>query len=392
MDINLIKNGLSRVSNYKEKVYLVTLAISLTTMILSNTVLVEETIYSFAPTIYFILKLIRYLTYIVFMILIAIDFFLRKTNKYLVPIIIMCGGLVTLFSRDFQIFSYIIIIVAAANIDIKKILKVYLYIQSILLMCFILMSSLGIVEDFIFDIGVRNRHALGFIWTTLSPMIFFFVICNIVVIYDRKIEIVEIFMLIILGSTLYLLTDARFIFLMQLLLIMIILIYQYFYKLFDKIFTNSVIEKLIICLPFILFVLSFILQWLYDSNNIILIQINNLLSGRLELGHNAIMNYGMSLFGKPIEWIGYTIGFDGTQIYNYVDCSYTQILLNYGIFIILFALIAYSVLLKYSLLRKKYNFVIVIIAILILSITEPRLINIVFNPFIISSSIFFKSK
>ena len=103
------------------------------------------------------------------------------------------------------------------------------------------------------------------------------------------------------------------------------------------------------------------------------------------------MEYGLSLFGKNIEWVGFGVGADPTKVYNYVDCSYVQILLSYGIIILLIVIFAYFLIIKQAYVKKDYMFILIILSILILNITEPRLINIIYNPFIISASFFLKN-
>ena len=80
---------------------------------------------------------------------------------------------------------------------------------------------------------------------------------------------------------------------------------------------------------------------LYDSNNIIAMNINNFLSNRIYYASTFYHKYGISLFGKEVEYISTYLVSQSSAIkalvlYN----SYLVILLNYGILsLITFSLI-----------------------------------------------------
>ena len=375
----------------KDLIYLVTLSICLISMLLSNSILTVKTLYNFAPIISTGVRLIRYCTYIIFAVLIALDFYYSKTNKIMVLFVLIIGCITTLITKDFQLFSYILIILASAQVDFDKILKIYLYVQLFFVTLFILLTSTGILKDIVFDPGVRDRHSLGFIWTTFTPMLFFFILCYIFLYNARTMRTFEFLLLVFCCSSLYMLTDSRFIYFMQLLLVALFFVYNRYQDNIAKLINKKIIVTMLPLLPFIFFAVTFIVQLSYNPNNQLMLYLNNLLSQRLELGYNAIHEFGLSLFGKQIEWIGYGIGFDSTSIYNYVDCSYIQILLNYGIIVLFFVLIGYSLLIKYCLQNNKSDLLIIIITTLVINMIEPRLINIVFNPFVIYFSLFLKS-
>lgn len=391
MTFEFIKNSLLKIEKYQEKIYLLTIIISISTMIISNSILVIDSVYSFASSLYFILKIVRYASYIVFAFLIFIDYINGKCKRKIVLFILFIGILSTIFSRDFQIFSYILIILAAVNVDINKIFKVYLWVHLTMIVTFVFLSSTGLIQNVVFDLGVRNRNTLGFSWTTVSPMLFFFIICNIGYLNQKKITVLEILLLFFSSVLIYILTDSRFIFLMQLLVLMFIMVYRFNSNFIKGLLESKVIKNIIMIFPFVICIFSFFIQFLYDSSNSLHLFLNQLLSGRLELGHAALMEYGLSLFGKNIEWVGFGVGADPTKVYNYVDCSYVQILLSYGIIILLIVIFAYFLIIKQAYVKKDYMFILIILSILILNITEPRLINIIYNPFIISASFFLKN-
>ena len=147
-----------------------------------------------------------------------------------------------------------------------------------------------------------------------------------------------------------------------------------------------VIQKLkgvFIASPVVTAIFAILLHAFYNPQNTIYFQLNKLLSGRLALGQNAMSEYGISLFGKDIEWIGFNMEETLRGTYNYVDCSYVKILLDHGILFLGIVLLAYAYMLKKSIQKKQYYYTWILMIIMIFCITEPRLFDITFNPFIV---------
>ena len=66
--------------------------------------------------------------------------------------------------------------------------------------------------------------------------------------------------------------------------------------------------------------------------------------------------------------------------YNYVDCAYLNILINYGVIVLLILCIGFMFIGKGV---KEKNTCIVIIFLAIHSITDPQLIELMYNPFLL---------
>ena len=123
----------------------------------------------------------------------------------------------------------------------------------------------------------------------------------------------------------------------------------------------------------------------YNLSNPIWAKINTLLSGRLRLGNSAIKQYGFTFWGQKIEWISQSIISVSSEIkgYNYVDCSYLQIALQYGIITLSLILFLCSFLMIKAFRRKQYYLCWILAAILIHSMVEPRLLHSWYNPFLL---------
>ena len=133
--------------------------------------------------------------------------------------------------------------------------------------------------------------------------------------------------------------------------------------------------------------ISFISSVFYNGNSSLFSKLNQLLSQRLLLGNNALSYYGLKMFGQKIEWIG--SGGSGIyrtfdQIdYNYVDCSYLQYALSFGIVFMLVMILLYMLAIKHEYLENRNYSLFIFAVIFVISIIEPRLLNIQMNPFIL---------
>ena len=101
------------------------------------------------------------------------------------------------------------------------------------------------------------------------------------------------------------------------------------------------------------------------------------------MGRQGIEEYGLSLFGTKIEWVGYDADWESGMQYNYVDSSYLQIALEYGLIVLVIILILYAILI-YASIRNKHTYLCwIVLIVLAFCVTEPRLVKIAYNPFLL---------
>ena len=131
---------------------------------------------------------------------------------------------------------------------------------------------------------------------------------------------------------------------------------------------NQIGRKMKLCMilsvPFFA-VLSIWATFSYDPSNLYWIASDILLSGRLGLGYDAISEFGISWLGQPVEMHG-AIDAGGLMEYNFVDSSYVQFLIRYGIVFISFLVLLFM---RLSADAAKRNDNVLLIAIMIAGIT-----------------------
>ncbi len=346
-------------------------------------ILLESTVWSVGDDgdiLLKISKMFRYLAYGICLSKIVM-------GRYRVRTLWWCCVLATIFflsyvgSRNRVMVLYLLILFAAIGVDSRCHIRIANVMQTSFLCIFILLSLTGLVTDYVFDPNSRMRHGLGFTWTTTAPIIYFYTMLCYIYIKREKISYLGYLIMECVNFWLYKMTDTRMAF-----------VFSSFFLLFFAIERSMknrwrfwrLFERLYCIVPSIICTASLILYWCYDSSNDVWRKLNELLSNRLYLGKEAILNYGIHVFGQNIRWVGFSIRrptMAEAVGYNYVDCSYLQLLLEYGVLFLIAVIGIYTVAIYRAVKVQDYYLVWILLIVLLFGITEPRLMNFTFNPF-----------
>lgn len=328
------------------------------------------------------IKCLRYFSYF---LCLSIFFETKMPSKHLIVyvaieilliIVSICSG-----DKTMLLLSWICI--GAYKVDSRKCIKIWLLVQFSFLIVIIFASQVGIVRDYMFTPDLRPRHSLGFEWASIAPTIMLHCLLAYIYLKREKTNIAILAMFGAASASLYRLTDSRIPFFISMTIILFFSYEKYNRKRWQ---ISRKVNKLFVSLPILCFMVSMIIGLTYNRDNVIWKSLNALLSDRLWLQHNALDYWGIPLFGKEIELIGYSIktisnGAASSSTYNYVDCSYIQITLYYGVFFSFLILGIYVSIIRSYIKRNDYYVVWIITFILLVSLTEPRLINFAYNPF-----------
>lgn len=115
-------------------------------------------------------------------------------------------------------------------------------------------------------------------------------------------------------------------------------------------------------------------------------ELNTFLNGRLGLGQRALAQYGTTLFGQNIDFIGNGLGVDGklnvSGAYNYVDCLYVRLPILYGwVFTVLF-MTGMTFLSLWAARKRDYALLLVLIAIAFHGVIDDLTIRLQFCTFL----------
>lgn len=125
-------------------------------------------------------------------------------------------------------------------------------------------------------------------------------------------------------------------------------------------------------------------HYFYNPDIVLYARINGLLSNRLHYGKMAIQEYGFSLFGQQIRWIGQgSKKADPSLIYNYVDCSFEKYALNYGIVFLIFLLVGLIYIGKKAIESGEKALCVSLLFLYVFAMVDAELCVLAFHPFLL---------
>ena len=324
-------------------------------------------------------KVLRYFSYVLLLVKMTLCLLFKRKFIVLFALASMIVSMSAFISSDKKFVFYILIFGAAYGISSRVLLKVYFCVQTGFIILIILLSQLGIIKDYVWDIGTRNRHMLGFNWTTTAPILFLFITITYIAIKKGRIGIIELGIFFPASYWLYSKSNTRLAFILN------VLILLFFFLAGKKIEYRERMPRLaqtvFILSPYLICLFTYAMYMLYNPENAFMSKVNSLLSNRLDLGMNALHTYGISLFGTEVVWKGWSVFSDNSVIYNYVDCSYLQIGIQYGVSCLFIILFLFSCSIYFSIKRRQYYMCWILLFILLFAINEPQLMNLSFDVF-----------
>ena len=279
-------------------------------------------------------------------------------------------------------------IYSGRNIDFKKIAKVTICVELIVLLVIISSSLAGLIENYHFDtLTDRPREFLGFLYA-LYPQAY---VANIAGLWfyvnKEKVSILSLFLLELFSYWIFSRTNSRLCFLLTTFLLISALFYKAVYYIKrDRI---KSIVKVIVALGFVFsFVTCYIGSlWIhikYDSAVSWMSRINSLLGNRFYYGNMSYIQYGISAFGKHIQWLGNGLDPTGkvlTGQYLYVDNLYLQVSQKYGLLLTMLALVAITVTLYVCWKQKDYVLLFIFGTVALHALIDDLVLHLWYNTF-----------
>lgn len=236
-------------------------------------------------------------------------------------------------ANEYQIFYLLFFIVGAKNIDIDKILQLFIWVNLLVIALSLIFALNGSVRNVMITRADSPavRYSLGAVYPTDLAARGFFMMLAYTALKRFKLNIAEYISCLALTALIYFVTDTRIDLLLMLFLLICVAVYPKLSPLFAKI-PAYLLEAFTI-----LYALAIILMgYFYHLGFWPLEKINSFLSGRLILERVAFDNYNVPLLGQYIYQNGFGGGFKVVD-YFYIDSSYVRTLMMHGI--IIFALL-----------------------------------------------------
>lgn len=305
--------------------------------------------------------------------------------------IVLCGSLF-LSWRHTQIYwlQFLpLLIVGAKDVPLKKILRVYLWVNGTVLAAAVLGSSAGLIEEKLFvrsavETGASTwffRGSYGTTYpTTLSEFLFFF---SAAWLYVRHQTLKWFDAVLLTGIALFLYTgpNAR-----TDVVCVAGLAGCAFCGLVFRCFPRKagwIVQKtaslFIAAFPICAAIMT-VLMLLYDPNKAWMSALDARLNCRLSLGYAGMQTYGIHLFGTKVSYQMNTLKPDYFQL----DCSYHMVLVNLGIVVFLLLIWIFTKIAYQAWKQKDYIMLAIIALIAVQCIMENRMAQVQYDIFLLA--------
>jgi hypothetical protein len=273
-------------------------------------------------------------------------------------------------------------LLSAIHLSTEEYLKNYILIASSLIVFTLLMYWSGIYYYDSYVGSSRNeRLYLGFKYTTFLGNYFIHILIVYFFIKKKDITMKETVFILVLNRLIFLWTDTKAVY--YEVLLMVVLLWMLRLKFSYKFFRTKGFKYMLISLMPFLAILIIYLSYNYDSSSEFYVFLNKLLTTRLSLGHEALSKYDLNLFGNDINWITGRLGIERTEKYFYVDSSYLNIALHYGLIILVVLVLGFSKLALDIWNEKRYMSCVAYLILAIHSFSDPQLFDLRYNPLLI---------
>lgn len=288
--------------------------------------------------------------------------------------------------KDF--FLLWILILGAREIPFEKIVKVFLTVCGSILLAAMICAGAGVIEDYTYTRSDGAlRHALG----TGSPtncgaFLFFQILCWW---YLRKEKITYYEAAVVLGISVFVrqFINARTAAGCIAGIAAVMCIQRALYRRAERqnreFSMNSILASILILSHIFMAGFIIVVSALFDGNIPWMLKLNALFSNRLSLGRKAMDLFEFTWFGQYIRNFSHAEGLTAGG-YFYIDSSYLQIALMYGVLWFAVVLFVFLVIGCRAKRQQDWTMVWILAFMAIHSVIEPRLIQLAYNPFILA--------
>lgn len=281
----------------------------------------------------------------------------------------------------------LLLIIGAKDIDFRKIVRIYFIITAVLLFITIIAALSGKIENLVYlQEGRRSRMALGIGYPTdFSAYVFYGVIAYIYI-RSKKLKYLELAVLFALGIGVYFITDAR---LNTVCIIMTVFIFTYLKirqdygrKVNKEYRINGIWSFLLALSPVLCGAFMIVCSILYSTGSTITNLLDRVLNYRLYQGNKAIDIYGFTMWGRYIPMQGYGGSTELPKHYFFLDSSYLNIVMQYGLLIFGIVLFLW-IIISFKAREEKNWFLLWIVAIIsVQCMIEHHMLEVAYNPFL----------
>lgn len=280
-------------------------------------------------------------------------------------IIFIYFAIISYNSRTINYLIYYVYVIVGKDVKYTKIIGIAFYAIGISVAIVLLLNHSGFIKEAVAIQGDRIRHSLGFEYASYLSTYCFYGTLYYIYFRNKNIKNAELIVLFIINLCIFYKTTTKSAFFCSVLAILITLfVNKKIISIKDSKIYRYILNTFSILLPIFMLVASII----YNKNNKILDRVNNILSGRLLLSQNGLIEFRVKPFGQFIEFSA-----DLKDGYNVVDSSYIfYLLILGGVFFVL--MICFFVYFSDLIAKKKDIYLFYVFIILLMHATfDPQI-------------------
>ena len=313
---------------------------------------------------------------IIFLKFIIVEDKKSKFFKYSIIIFILIC-IVTLKSRSTFWVTQFIFILGAKDTNFDKLLKVDIITKLVSLVVVILLLVFNIINNFTSTINGSFKQGLGFIHPNILAVIFISILIEFLYIKYKSINYKDYIVLFIGTFIINYFTSARSSIYAFILILLTSIIFKFIKS--DIIKNVKLIKILILNSAIILFLLSLILTYLYYIKNPFVMKLNSILTGRIGFMKIFFEEYGISIFGKNVQYISTRTSLLTGEKNKILDNSYIKMFIQYGSASLAGFLYILRKSIDDAIENNKINILFIIMFFIIIGFVESHTLNIFYN-------------
>lgn len=342
----------SKILYYSEKFYLIMLVILTSYFVLSYVYvdIVWENIGKGVPILQDIVKYFLLEPYLILFVISAVRFACIEKIRWQEVLvgILVCGlsGYAVEQNRYTEILIMILLMAGAKGIPFRKIVKAHFLTVLIIVGAVFLLSQIGVIENLVYTLeGRGTRMAFGFTYPTRFAAHIFYLFLWYWYLRGEKLTYVESVFPMAAGLFVWIFCEARLSAVALLLLGVVMALHIYIYKgnlqKTGEYYMNGWIAQFLsLSVPIASLVIT-LMTMCYNSGSPLMRMLNSALSGRLSLSKKAMDMYGFEIWGQWIRLAGNGYHLEGNSKYFYIDSSFLQFSIQYGIVMLIMLLLLF---------------------------------------------------
>lgn len=298
-------------------------------------------------------EVIKYLSLFLSVLLLIVSIRLYDSKR--LPTIISSAilSLIVAWNSGWEYYGYVlwiyfVLIIGSKSIDFRKIVKFHLFLNLFFCLINIMADMMGITDKSLVFLGdermdmfegnVIVRWNAGYPAAVDFATHLLFLLLDYWILLKGNLKIWMFIPFLIAAYMALFLCDAR----QALVCILLLFIFANWISYLNnkgKKINKKVSILLALSIPF-LFIITLLATLLYDETIPLWLIIDLAFSGRLSLGLDGINEYGITWFGNNFFLVG--AGYSGADlVYNYIDSTYIQFLLRWGVIIMAIILLVF---------------------------------------------------